>query len=47
LAQSARCTLTPRPRVTKPTIWSPGTGVQQRDRRTMTIVEALDIDTDR
>ena len=31
-----RCTDTPRPRVTKPMISSPGTGVQQRDRRTMT-----------
>ena len=28
LAQSARCTVTPRPRVTKPMISSPGTGVQ-------------------
>ena len=35
-AQSARCTDTPRPRVTKPTISSPGTGVQHRDRRTIT-----------
>jgi len=29
LAQSARCTETPRPRVTNPTISSPGTGLQQ------------------
>ena len=36
LAQSARCTLTPRPRVTKPMISSPGTGVQQLARRTST-----------
>src|SRR5258708_6382039 len=36
LAQSVRCTETPRPRVTKPMISSPGTGVQQRDKRTMT-----------
>ena len=36
LAQSARCTVTPRPRVMKPMISSPGTGVQQRDRRTIT-----------
>ena len=36
LAQSARCTDTPRPRVTKPMISSPGTGVQQRDSRTIT-----------
>ncbi len=36
LAQSARCTDTPRPRVTKPMISSPGTGVQHRDSRTMT-----------
>ena len=36
LAQSARCTLTPRPRVTKPMISSPGTGVQQFARRTST-----------
>src|SRR3954466_10115399 len=28
--QSARCTDTPLPRVTKPTMLSPGTGVQQR-----------------
>ena len=34
--QSARCTDTPRPRVTKPKILSPGTGLQQRDRRTST-----------
>src|SRR5215469_3831936 len=31
LVQSARCTDTPWPRVTKPVISSPGTGVQQRD----------------
>ena len=36
LAQSVRCTDTPRPRVTKPMISSPGTGVQHRDRRTIT-----------
>ena len=36
LAQSLRCTDTPRPRVTKPMISSPGTGVQQRERRTIT-----------
>ena len=36
LAQSARCTLTPRPRVMKPMISSPGTGVQQRESRTIT-----------
>ena len=36
LAQSERCTLTPRPRVTKPMISSPGTGVQQLARRTST-----------
>ena len=35
LAQSARCTDTPRPRVTNPTISSPGTGVQHRDNRTI------------
>ena len=35
LAQSARCTETPRPRVTNPMISSPGTGVQQRERRTI------------
>ena len=34
--QSARCTDTPRPRVTNPRISSPGTGLQQRDRRTST-----------
>ena len=34
LAQSARCTDTPRPRVTKPTMSSPGAGVQRQDRRT-------------
>ena len=34
LVQSVRCTVTPRPRVMKPMISSPGTGVQQRDRRT-------------
>ena len=32
--QSRRCTDTPRPRVTKPMMSSPGTGLQQRDRRT-------------
>ena len=36
LAQSARWTLTPRPRVTKPMISSPGTGVQQLASRTST-----------
>ena len=36
LGQSARCTDTPRPRVTKPKMSSPGTGLQQRDRRTST-----------
>ncbi len=36
LAQSARCTDTPRPRVTNPSSSSPGTGVQHFDRRTMT-----------
>ena len=36
LAQSARWTDTPRPRVTKPMISSPGTGVQHRDSRTIT-----------
>ena len=36
LAQSARWTDTPRPRVTKPMISSPGTGVQQRESRTIT-----------
>ena len=36
LEQSARCTETPRPWVTNPTIWSPGTGVQHRARWTMT-----------
>ena len=35
LAQSARWTETPRPRVTKPRISSPGTGVQHRDSRTI------------
>ena len=35
-AQSARCTDTPRPRVTNPMISSPGTGVQHRESRTMT-----------
>ena len=34
--QSARCTDTPRPRVTNPRMSSPGTGLQQRDRRTST-----------
>ena len=34
--QSRRCTDTPRPRVTNPKISSPGTGLQQRDRRTST-----------
>ena len=34
--QSARCTDTPRPRVTKPMIWSPGTGLQHFERRTST-----------
>src|SRR5262249_19558706 len=34
--QSARCTETPCPWVTNPLIWSPGTGVQHRDRRTHT-----------
>ena len=34
--QSTRCTDTPWPWVTKPVIWSPGTGVQHRDRRTHT-----------
>src|SRR5262249_34529792 len=36
LAQSARWTETPRPRVTNPMISSPGTGVQHRDSRTNT-----------
>ena len=36
LAQLVRCTDTPCPRVTKPTISSPGTGVQQRDSLTQT-----------
>ena len=36
LAQSARCTVTPRPRVMNPMMSSPGTGVQQRDSRTIT-----------
>ena len=34
--QSARCTDTPRPRVTNPRMSSPGTGLQQRERRTST-----------
>ena len=34
LVQSARCTETPRPTVTKPTMSSPGTGAQQRASRT-------------
>ncbi len=34
LGQSARCTLTPRPRVTNPMMSSPGTGLQHLDRRT-------------
>ncbi len=36
LVQSARCTETPLPRVTKPMIGSPGTGVQQRASLTHT-----------
>ena len=36
LVQSARCTDTPLPRVTKPMIGSPGTGVQQRASLTQT-----------
>ena len=36
LAQSARWTDTPRPRVMKPMMSSPGTGVQQRERRIIT-----------
>ena len=36
LTQSARCTETPWPRVTKPRMSSPGTGVQHLDRRTQT-----------
>ena len=42
--QSARCTLTPWPRVTKPTIPSPGTGVQQRAELHPDIGEPLDHD---
>ena len=34
LGQLARCTDTPRPRVTKPTMSSPATGLQQCARRT-------------
>ena len=34
--QSATCTVTPRPRVTKPTTSSPGSGAQQRAKRTIT-----------
>ena len=46
LAQSARCTVTPRPRVTKPMISSPGTGVQQPRQAHQHVVEALDVDAD-
>ena len=34
--QSRACTVMPRPRVTKPTISSPGSGTQQRPKRTIT-----------
>ena len=42
--QSARCTLTPCPRVTNPMISSPGTGVQHRPSRTHTSRGAPDDD---
>ena len=42
--QSARCTDTPWPRVTKPMISSPGTGVQHRDSRTHTSGAPVDHD---
>ena len=45
-AQSVRCTDTPRPRVTKPMISSPGTGVQHRDKPHHDVVEALDVHAD-
>ena len=41
--QSSRCTETPRPRVTKPMIASPGTGVQHGEAHHH-VVEALDVD---
>ena len=44
LAQSPRCTETPAPRVTKPMISSPGTGVQHRASFDQTSVDALDDD---
>ena len=44
LVQSARCTETPLPRVTKPMIGSPGTGVQQRASLTHTSAVADDDD---
>ena len=39
LTQSERCTDTPLPRVTKPVMESPGTGVQHLDRRAHTSAE--------
>ena len=42
LVQSLRCTETPLPRVTKPTMSSPGTGVQQRASLTQMSRHALD-----
>ena len=42
LVQALRCTDTPPPRVTKPRMSSPGTGVQHRASLTQTSVDALD-----
>ena len=44
LVQSVRCTLTPPPRVTKPRMSSPGTGVQHLASLTQTSVIAVDDD---